>query len=647
MRWSLLLLLAFLTTVRAAEPGWLGWFSHALRESVLRGQILRRELDALGSPVIGNTVTQLGYQHVQRPVPPPESPWVQVDLGASRAMDHVALVPALVDFQSMDRPAYGFPRRFRVDLSEDAAFESFQPILVQSEEDFPNPGHAPVVIATTGRTARYIRVTVNRLAEENGTFFFALAELIVLSGNRNLALGCPVSATNSVNIAPRWHQQFLVDGRTPLGPPIQPGVLPEFDALFAGPSPDGRPPWMGVDLGEAALVTEVRLHPLHARQGADVPGFRFPLRYKVEVASDQNFTNAALFYETGGTEQPNPGNNPVTVTGPAVRGRYVRIVSLKQANPEAIDFALSELQAYSGNTLLSAGRPVLSSGDPPRSRPQALLTDGFTSYGRLMEWPDWLGEWGRRTRIRQDLESLDAARPLFEGEARRHATWTGGLLAGGLLASTGLLVLHSRRRQKADLTRLRDQLARDLHDEIGSNLAGIAMISETASRETGATSEDWQEVQRIARESSDAMREVLWLVGARQEMGIELIPQLQLAAARILSGRTVRWATLPAALPAAWPVDHRRQVFLFFKESLTNIIKHARASEIDLAAGLDEGRFTLMIRDNGVGFDPATAPPGLGLANMKSRARQLGGTVAITTAPGEGTTIILSVPVPL
>ena len=644
MRWLPLLLLSLLTPAPGAESGWLGWFLRDLQEANARRNALLVELEKLGTPVIGNTVPQFGYQHVQRPLPPVESPMIQVDLGTSAVLDRVALVPALVDFQSMDRRAYGFPRRFRVDLSDDPLFQTFRPILVHTEEDFPNPGPAPVVIRLDRLPARYIRVTATRLAEENGTHFFALAELIALSGNRNLALGCPVSATNSVNIAPRWNTTFLVDGLTPLGPPIQPGPLPEFDALFAAKNGEGGPPWMALDLGETTPISEVRLHPLHARQGADVPGFRFPLKYRVETATTEDFSDAVIFFETGDQDLPNPGNNPVTVRGPVRDGRFVRVVSLKPATPEAPDFALSELQVYAGDRLCSEHQRVLTSGDVSRGRPTTLLTDGFTSYGRLMEWPVWLDEWQRRARLRQDLAALGESSVSLEQTAKRRAALTGGFLSTALIAAAGLIVLRSRRRQRADLVSFRDQLARDLHDEIGSNLAGIAMIGETAARETSATPGDWREVQRIARESSDAMREVLWLVGARQEMGIELIPQLQLAAARILSGRTVHWTALPGPLPAAWPVDHRRQVFLFFKEALTNIIKHSRATGVALAAHLANGVFTLTIHDNGIGFDPATAAPGLGLASLRHRAKQLGGTVAISSSPIEGTAVCLSVP---
>ena len=126
----------------------------------------------MGDLVVGNTVPQLGFQTNQKPAPPPESPWVQVDLGSAQKLDTIALVPVIVDFQPIERGAYGFPRRFRVDVSNDPSFASFTPLLVHTDDDVPPPGIGPVVIPAGGIEARYVRVTVTRFAEENRTFFW-------------------------------------------------------------------------------------------------------------------------------------------------------------------------------------------------------------------------------------------------------------------------------------------------------------------------------------------------------------------------------------------------------------------------------------------------------------------------------------------
>ena len=643
---SLILLPALAFSAVAGD--WRGFFNADLRAAEGSLTKHRTELAALGNPVVGNTVPQLGYQTNQKPAPPPESPWVQVDLGSTQRLDQVALVPVIVDFQPIERGAYGFPRRFRVDVSNDASFSSFAPLLVHTDDDFPPPGIGPVVIPAGGCEARYIRVTVTRLAEENKTFFYALAELIALQGNRNVALGGKVSGSDSVNIAPRWNMEFLTDGRTPLGPPIRRGVLPQFDAIFAAMGPDKSPAWMAVDLSEEKVIEEVRLHPLHARQGADVPGFRFPARFRVELASGADFSDARILFENRDVDFPNPGNNPVTIQATGQSGRHLRVVMLKGETPEASDFSLSEFEVQAGGRRVSDGCTVTTSGDERRHppRPQQDLTDGSTSYGRLVELPVWLDEWARRAALQSAIRDLDATVSVQTVVAQRRAALTAVmmvLLTGGC---AGVLVARNRRVRFREQERFRTRLAQDLHDEIGSNLAGIAVLSETAATQGDANEDNWREIHRIAHESSEAMREVLWLVGSRQETGIDLGQQMQTAAARLLPGRTIRWAPPPDSLPSGWSMDTRRQIFLFFKEALTNVVRHSGANEVEISTLINDGMFELLIRDNGRGFDVATAPTGVGLKSLRDRAASLRGVFVIESIAGSGTVVSLKLPVP-
>jgi signal transduction histidine kinase len=280
--------------------------------------------------------------------------------------------------------------------------------------------------------------------------------------------------------------------------------------------------------------------------------------------------------------------------------------------------------------------------------PKSQLVDGFTSYGRLVELPAWLAGWQRRAEIRARLDALEISSATLAVTARHRAAWLGGGLALAILTAAAALLFRQRRRRAAELEELRTRLARDLHDEIGSNLAGLAVLSESLAAQpaaTPATREDWLEVNRIAHESTDAMREVLWVVGAREEAGLELPEQLRRAAARALAGRTVNWTECSAPLAADWPAASRRQAFLFFKEALANVARHSAATVVDLSAVLRAGFFELTVADHGRGFDSATAPRGIGLASLRDRARTLGGTCTITSAPDQGTRVTLRVPV--
>lgn len=89
----------------------------------------------------------------------------------------------------------------------------------------------------------------------------------------------------------------------------------------------------------------------------------------------------------------------------------------------------------------------------------------------------------------------------------------------------------------------------------------------------------------------------------------------------------------------------RREVFLIFKEAVTNIVKHAACTEAFVALTIENGVLRLKVRDNGRGFDTSVPPDGHGLGNLRSRTAALGGTLKVVSAPGAGTSIILHLPI--
>src|SRR5262245_1012375 len=199
MRYWLIILCCALGNLSAradADLVW-KWFSPELRDLERQQGDVQRQLDDLGVPVVGQTAAQIGHQHrrLSSPPTPDRAPWVRIDLKSSQPIDLITLVPAQVDWQSINRPAYGFPVRFRVELSDDVAFKAAFVAGDFTKEDFPNPGVAPVTIHCGGRLARYVRVTVTKLAEENQQFFYALGEIMVISGNLNVAINRAVSAS--------------------------------------------------------------------------------------------------------------------------------------------------------------------------------------------------------------------------------------------------------------------------------------------------------------------------------------------------------------------------------------------------------------------------------------------------------------------
>jgi mono/diheme cytochrome c family protein len=163
-----------------------------------------------------------GYHSALSPTPD-ATKWVQVDLGESIEIGRATLVPAHDTFNDIGA-GFGFPVRFKVEASDDPEFRAGVKLLWQRYDqtfmaDFPNPGRDVFNTgggAGDGIIGRYVRVTVTKLAPRKDDYMFALAELRVTDrAGKNVALGRPVTALDSVEVAPRWQKSNLTDGVSP------------------------------------------------------------------------------------------------------------------------------------------------------------------------------------------------------------------------------------------------------------------------------------------------------------------------------------------------------------------------------------------------------------------------------------------------
>ncbi|MCA9105252.1 MAG: DUF1553 domain-containing protein [Planctomycetales bacterium] len=158
-----------------------------------------------------------GY-HSQFSETPDLEKWVQVDLGSVQAIDTIRLVPANpVDWQPAT-PGFGFPVRYRVELSDDPEFRAPRVILDETEADVVNPGDTAVEIPADGAAGRFVRLTATRLWDRGERHFaLALSEMQVLRDDRDLARGASVDALDSIDSG-LWGRDYLVDGFSSRGP---------------------------------------------------------------------------------------------------------------------------------------------------------------------------------------------------------------------------------------------------------------------------------------------------------------------------------------------------------------------------------------------------------------------------------------------
>lgn len=172
----------------------------------------------------GGESPSYGY-HSALSATPDAVKWVQVDLGHSVEIDRVWLLPSHDTFNAIGA-GFGFPVRFKVEVSDDPEFRAGVKLAwirydATFMADFPNPGLVPFSTGGSkddGIAGRYVRVTVTKLAPRRDDYMFALAELRVLDrSGRNVALGRPVTALDTIESGERWRLANLTDGVAPAG----------------------------------------------------------------------------------------------------------------------------------------------------------------------------------------------------------------------------------------------------------------------------------------------------------------------------------------------------------------------------------------------------------------------------------------------
>ena len=212
--------------------------------------------------------------------------------------------------------------------------------------------------------------------------------------------------------------------------------------------------------------------------------------------------------------------------------------------------------------------------------------------------------------------------------------------AGGLV----WLAYYRRLVRRRELERLRLRIARDLHDDVGANLASVALIAEAMEKQPAFC--DPADLRRIALHTIDSLRDIVWFIDpARDRLG-DLETRMRDTAPLLLPGIKYDFEAVVPEADLNLPLEFRRNIFPIFKEALHNTASHAHASHVRITLDCRDGVLRLKVKDNGVGFDERTIIPGNGLRNLRRRAAEMHGAVHIQTAAGQGTTVEFEAPFP-
>ncbi|HYF32175.1 MAG TPA: two-component regulator propeller domain-containing protein [Chitinophagaceae bacterium] len=201
-----------------------------------------------------------------------------------------------------------------------------------------------------------------------------------------------------------------------------------------------------------------------------------------------------------------------------------------------------------------------------------------------------------------------------------------------------------RLRQKLKLEKLRSRISADLHDEIGSTLSSIAIISEGAlQEENGSTSRQMmREINDNAVALLDKMDDIIWCVNPRNDSFGHLMARVKKHAAAVFEAKDIDYdINIDKKIPeSSLPMSDRQNLYLILKESINNLVKYSEASYVSVNMQLNGNYIDTIVQDNGKGFDTNAAPSGNGLHNMRKRAALMKAMLRIESNE-KGTTVFL------
>lgn len=227
--------------------------------------------------------------------------------------------------------------------------------------------------------------------------------------------------------------------------------------------------------------------------------------------------------------------------------------------------------------------------------------------------------------------------------------WFQGILLCAVIVGI-VWVQRARTARLIEIERVRTRIATDLHDDIGTSLSQIAILSEVAHRRAGGpnSSEPIERIGELSREMLDSISDIVWAIQPHKDHLSDLKQRMRRFAADLLSPHNVEmhWSVDDSGRDLELNTELRQQVYLIFKESVKNIAQHSQATSARIDLRVTERHLILKVADNGRGLQFLDQPEGNGLKSMKLRAARLGGELEVRSAAGE-TTVLLKVPLPM
>ncbi len=200
--------------------------------------------------------------------------------------------------------------------------------------------------------------------------------------------------------------------------------------------------------------------------------------------------------------------------------------------------------------------------------------------------------------------------------------------------------------KEVEKQQIRNRIATDLHDEIGSNLSSIMLLTSLMDnnlKENKTANNYTSNIYNAAKVSAEAIRDIVWFINPSSDNVGRLLSRMNETANAMLKGLTFSVNSSKIGNIDKLTPEVKRNLFLAYKEILNNIIKHSNANNVEIKIWEERNILNLLVKDNGIGFDENEVNLGNGLKNLRSRVNKIGGSIEIISQDNNGTSVFISV----
>ena len=256
----------------------------------------------------------------------------------------------------------------------------------------------------------------------------------------------------------------------------------------------------------------------------------------------------------------------------------------------------------------------------------------------------------------QTIELLDKEKQIQEVKLRKEFILKKLLIAGILVLillaaiaiSTFIYILFRYRLlQRIKLLEMRNQISQDLHDEIGSTLTSINILSKVSQnnleKDKSKASELLQKISEQSADMQQSMSDIVWSIRPDNDKMENLVIRMREYLGQTAEARNmqVQFSADEKVLNENLSMQHRQHIFLIFKEAVNNAVKYSGGKTVTIFLGRENSHIRLSVKDDGSGFQSGKNTSSNGLKNMQARANELNGTLHIRSEDGKGTEVEL------